>query len=124
MVILTRHLIIYISMVVAIWIRVYSSNSEDDAVHVGLDGEWPVAAARWRTTINDEWGWQRNRRFLTHAEEGGVPLLAYLDVQQTGQRDLRISMREDGAKLDKIVLALDESNVPTGLGPKPCPLAK
>jgi len=99
-----------------IWIRAYSSNSEDDSVHVGLDGVWPETGMRWRTTINDRWGWQCKRRFPPGMEETGEPLLCYIDIEKTGERDLQISMREDGAELDKILLTLDESYVPLGIG--------
>ncbi len=102
-----------------VWIRAYSTNSEDDSVHVGLDGEWPESGLRWRTTINDEWGWQKKRRNPPGADQHGSLLLSYLDVGAPGPRELQISMREDGAELDKIVLARDPNYVPQGQGPQP-----
>lgn len=102
-----------------VWIRAYSTNSEDDAVHVGLDGEWPESGKRWRTTIDHQWGWQNKRRFPPGVAESTRPQLrSYLDVETAGDRVFQISMREDGAELDKIVLVLDENYEPTGLGPE------
>ena len=101
-----------------IWIRAFSSNSEDDAVHVGLDDIWPETSMRWRTLINYEWGWSRYRRYPPKVEHKGKPhLLAYIDVEKVGKRELQISMREDGFEMDKIVLTKDKSFEPKGLGP-------
>ena len=100
-----------------VWLRAYSSNSEDDSYHIGLDDEWPESGLRWRTLINDEWGWQRLRRNPPELEHEPIGLLSYIDVEHAGSRELQISMREDGGEIDKIVLALDEAYVPEGLGP-------
>jgi len=102
-----------------VWMLAYSSNSEDDSYHVGLDGEWPYSGTRWRTLINDAWGWQRLKRNPPELEHEPATLLSYIDVESAGPRELQISMREDGGEIDKIVLALDEAYEPVGLGPDP-----
>ena len=101
-----------------IWIRAYSTNSEDDSVHVGLDGDWPESGMRWRTTVDDEWAWQNKRRYPPEANRHGS-LKSFIDVNETGHRVLQISMREDGAELDKIILTSDENYIPEGYGPEP-----
>ncbi len=101
-----------------VWIRAYSTNSEDDSVHLGFDGEWPESGMRWRTTIDHEWAWQNKRRYPPEAKKHGS-LVSWLDVNEPGHRVLQISMREDGAELDKVILASDENFVPDGFGPEP-----
>ncbi len=101
-----------------IWLRIYSSNSEDDAVHVGFDGEWPETSIRWRSTINDKWGWSKKRRYPPSNPPKHGSLIAYIEVDKAGEKDLQISMREDGAELDKILLTLDENYTPEGQGPE------
>ncbi len=102
-----------------VWMRAYSSNSEDDSYHIGLDGDWPESGMRWRTLINDAWGWQRLKRNPPELEHEPAALLSYLDIEKAGPRELQISMREDGGEIDKIVFALDEAYAPEGLGPNP-----
>jgi hypothetical protein len=100
-----------------VWIRAYSTNSEDDAVHLGFDGEWPESGMRWRTTVDHQWAWQNKRRYPASANNHGSQI-SWLDVDKPGQRVLQISMREDGAELDKIILSIDEDYVPEGVGPE------
>ena len=66
-----------------VWIRAYSTNSEDDAVHLGFDGEWPESGMRWRTTVDHEWAWQNKRRFPPSENNHGSQK-SWLDVDQPG----------------------------------------
>ena len=101
-----------------VWIRAFSANSEDDAVHLGFDGDWPESGMRWRTIVDNEWAWENKRRYPESAKNHGS-MKSWLDVDIPGPRVLQISMREDGAELDKIVLTLDENYIPEGEGPEP-----
>lgn len=95
-----------------IWVRAYSTNSEDNGLHFGLDGEWPESGARWQTVQKNGWHWDCKQR--TEEEHTGVPMQLWLDIPTAGSHELLMSMREDGAEVDQIVLAKDETFRPEG----------
>ena len=97
-----------------IWVRAYSTNSEDNGLHFGLDGEWPESGARWQTVQKNGWHWDCKQR--TDEEHTGVPMQLWLDIPTAGRHELLMSMREDGAEVDQIILAKDESFRPEGFG--------
>lgn len=99
-----------------VWIRSFSTGTEDNGVHVGLDGQWPESGQRWQTTQKRKWSWDCRQR--TAEQHSGVPMQLFLDVAAAGHHELLLSMREDGIEIDKIVLARDEQFKPTGMGPE------
>jgi len=62
-----------------VWVRAYSTGTEDNGVHVGLDGNWPSSGARmqWCQGKN-QWTWESKQR--TNANHCGEPQLIYLDI--------------------------------------------
>ena len=54
-----------------VWVRHYSTNSEDNGLHVGLDGLWPESGQRWQTIIKRRWAWESRQR--TEEAHDGVP---------------------------------------------------
>ncbi len=100
-----------------VWARTYSTGSEDNGFHVGLNGEWPESGQRWQTIKKNAWHWDSRQR--TTEVHVGVPKLLYLDIPSAGEHTLQISMREDGFEVDKLLLALDFDYEPTGHGPAP-----
>ena len=36
--------------------------SEDNGVHVGLDGRWPESGQRWQTVQKQQWAWDCKQR--------------------------------------------------------------
>lgn len=99
-----------------VWIRSFSTGTEDNGVHVGLDEKWPESGRRWQTTQKRKWSWDCRQR--TEQQHSGVPMQLFLDVDAAGVHDLLLSMREDGVEIDKIVLARDKRYKPTGAGPE------
>lgn len=90
-----------------VWVRAYSKGSEDNGLHVGLNGEWPEHGQRmqWCDGKN-EWSWASKQR--TKEEHCGVPHEIYLDIPKSGIHDIQFSMREDGFEFDKFILTKDK----------------
>ena len=98
-----------------VWCRTFSTGTEDNGVHVGIDGTWPPSGRRWQTTQKNAWSWDSRQR--TPENHSGEPFLLYLDVPDAGLHEITFSMREDGFELDKWVLAQDRAFKPTDFGP-------
>ena len=98
-----------------IWARAFSTGSEDNSVHFGLNNEWPETAGRMQWCDGKhEWTWSSARRVPDN--HCGETLTNWLDVPVEGNYTLNVSMREDGAKLDKIILAKDKAFFPRDAG--------
>lgn len=99
-----------------VWVRAYSTGTEDNGIHVGVDGEWPESGQRlqWCDGKN-QWTWESKQRTLeVHC---GVAELIFLDIKEAGVHDIQFSMREDGFEFDKFVLTKAYEQ-PEGAGPK------
>ncbi|MEM9144491.1 MAG: hypothetical protein AAGA86_15995, partial [Bacteroidota bacterium] len=83
-----------------IWVRAHSVNSEDNGVHVGLNGEWPASGQRMQWCEGKHsWYWDSRQR--TDAVHCGEPGLIYLDIDTPGEHEVLFSMREDGFEMDQ-----------------------
>ena len=103
-----------------VWARAFSTGSEDNGVHFGLDGHWPDSSARLQWCEDKhQWTWSSARRVPEN--HCGEQLTTWIDVGAVGSHTLQVSMREDGFELDKIILAKDRNYVPRGAGPEPSP---
>jgi len=104
------------------WVRVraYSTGSEDNGVHVGIDGEWPASGARvqWCSGKN-KWTWSGAQR--TDANHCGEANMIFIDVDEAGEHEIAFSMREDGFEMDKWMLTNDPEVFPDGTGPEEVP---
>jgi hypothetical protein len=100
-----------------VWCRVFSTGTEDNGVHFGLDGAWPESGQRWQTTKKRAWSWDSRQR--TAENHQGEPFGLYLDVPTAGAHEIMISMREDGFEIDKWALALNRDFTPQDTGPEP-----
>lgn len=100
-----------------VWVRAYSTGSEDNGIHVGLDNEWPKNGQRmqWCEGKN-QWTWESKQR--TKEVHCGVPKEIYLDIAKAGIHDIQFSMREDGFEFDKFILTKNSLYVPKDIGPK------
>ncbi|TMM58420.1 DUF5060 domain-containing protein [Maribacter algarum] len=94
-----------------IWARAFSSGSEDNGVHVGLDGKWPESGARmqWCEGKN-KWTWSSAQRVPQN--HCGIPNAIYLDIKTAGEHIITFAMREDGFELDKWIMTRDENYIP------------
>lgn len=94
-----------------VWVRAYSTGTEDNGIHVGIDGSWPASGQRmqWCEGKN-AWRWASKQR--TADEHCGVPGLIWLDVEEPGQHTVMFSMREDGFEMDAWTLSNDPYFIP------------
>jgi hypothetical protein len=84
-----------------IWGRVLAVNAADDSFFISIDGG---DYALWDTQQAQDWVWdQVNNR------GGADPVIYYL---QAGQHTLLVKQREDGTKIDKILITDDMNYVP------------
>jgi CubicO group peptidase (beta-lactamase class C family) len=100
-----------------VWVRAYSTGTEDNGLHAGLNGEWPASGQRlqWCDGKNS-WWWESKQR--TEQEHCGEPHGIYLDIPTAGEHEIQFSMREDGFEFDKFILTLDRHFArPDGAGP-------
>ena len=99
-----------------VWVRAYSQNSEDNGIHVGLNGEWPESGKRMQWCEGKhQWTWASKQR--TGEQHCGVPELIYLQIDEPGRHIISFSMREDGFEFDKFVLS-KKYEEPGGAGPE------
>ncbi|MEZ4248209.1 MAG: hypothetical protein R3B99_08230 [Polyangiales bacterium] len=99
-----------------VWVRAYSTGSEDNGVHTGLDGAFPESGARVQLCAGkNQWTWSSaQRRDSNHC---GTPRTVTLTFDTAGEHEVHVAMREDGFEIDKILLARETSYTPEGSGP-------
>lgn len=77
-----------------VWIRAYPTSGDDDSLHAGIDGSTSGASRIFFSTYNT-WSW-------TNRVQTGEP--AYVSTTSTGVHTFSLWMREDGARIDRMVL--------------------
>ncbi len=89
-----------------VWVRCFSIGSEENGVHVGINGIWPESGQRmqWCEGKNT-WRWENAQR--TDSVHCGEPGLIYLEVPSAGIHTVAFSMREDGFRMDKWLMSSD-----------------
>ncbi len=96
-----------------VWIKAFSSGTEDNGLHVGYNGNWPESGQRmqWCEGKN-QWTWASKQR--TDNNHCGIPGKIFLDFAQSGEYDIQFSMREDGFRFDSFILTPDINFIPQG----------
>jgi hypothetical protein len=96
-----------------IWGRVISNNYRSDSFKVSVDGENEIT---WHTKQGgkETWTWDvvSNRKHRD-ARDASNPLVYHLDA---GAHNLTIKQREDGTKIDRILITNDMEYIPEGMG--------
>ena len=106
-----------------VWVRMNCTGSEDNGLHVGIDGTWPESGARLQFTgKHGQWQWDSRQR--TEQVHTGVLGQIWLDLEEPGIHTIMFSMREDGFEFDRFLLtkrpnAMESKN--TDLGPPASP---
>jgi hypothetical protein len=89
-----------------VWVKAYSTGTEDNGVHVGLNGGWPDSGQRMQWCEGKHtWHWESKQR--TPQQHCGVPHLIYLDIDKSGVHEIQFSMREDGFEMDMWLMTTD-----------------
>ena len=92
-------------------IRAFSTGSEDNGIHLGINGSWPDSAERLQfCTAGDGWQWSGRQRDSGGAGSCGVEKTIWITVPEAGEHTFMISAREDGFEADRIMLIKDLSN--------------
>ena len=95
-----------------VWVRAFSSNSEDNGLHVGVDGDWPEHGRRMQWCEGKhQWTWGCAQR--TEANHCGEPMQIWLELE-AGDHEIQFSMREDGFAFDQFLLTRDRNDRPRG----------
>ncbi|MDO6693317.1 hypothetical protein Q4574_08475 [Aliiglaciecola sp. 3_MG-2023] len=96
-----------------VWARAFSTGSEDNGVHIGINGQWPTSSQRLQFCQGKhKWTWSSAQR--VSGNHCGTPNTIVIDIPHKGVHNLMVSMREDGFELDKLLLTQDASYQPTG----------
>ena len=91
-----------------VWVRGLAPNAAGDSLHIGLDNA-PVATADKLSGFQpSEWDWSR----LTMDNSD-----ATVDLTTSGTYTLNLWMREDGLRVDRVLLVTDTAYIPVGEGP-------
>jgi RHS repeat-associated protein len=77
-------------------------------LHVGLDGQVAETSDNLTGFTTDEWSWSRLTLDSSNAR---------LALNSSGTYTLGLFMREDGIRVDKLLLITDTNYIPTGMGP-------
>ena len=100
-----------------VWARAYSTGSEDNGLHVGINGTWPASGQRLQWCAGKHsWRWESRQR--TKEEHCGVRHGIFLDIAKPGVHTIHFSMREDGFEFDKWLMTTDRNfKRPDDVGP-------
>lgn len=82
------------------WMRVIAASDEDDSSTPAYNGT--VITSQWGTGVKTSWTWVKSGNTFNTT---------------TGEQTFSIYMREDGLKIDKIVLTTSSTYTPSGTGP-------
>lgn len=91
-----------------VYVKTYSTNSEDNGIHVGINGTKPESGKRMQTCAKNKWIWTSAQR--TNEEHCGVRKQIWLDVPVAGPNEVTFYAREDGFELDQILLLKETHN--------------
>ena len=91
-----------------IWGRVFAPTGKDDSFFVSIDdGDY----ALWHVQNSETWAWDpvSNRDVGGDVRDAFNPAVYYLEA---GEHTLIIKQREDGTKIDRILITNDMEYVP------------
>ncbi len=89
-----------------VWARIYSTGTEDNGLHVGINDTWPESGQRmqWCEGKN-QWTWASKQR--TEENHCGEEKLIYLEIDEPGIHTIQFSMREDGTEFDAWAMTME-----------------
>ncbi len=88
-----------------VYVRSYSTGTEDNSVHAGINGSWPIDARTLQVPCGPKRAWIWGNKKRTEDNHCGDPdFPVYLDVAVSGVNTISFSAREDGFELDSFFL--------------------
>ena len=92
-------------------LRAYSTGTEDNGIHVGINNTWPDSGARLQfCTAGSGWQWSAKQRDSGGVGPCGAQKTIWVTVPDAGVHTFMISAREDGFEADRIMLIKDLSD--------------
>jgi YD repeat-containing protein len=92
-----------------VWLRGFASNAAGDSAYVGLGSQLITVTG----FTPGQWSWT-NKRI---SESANQPVSATLTVSTTGLYTVSLWVREDGLRLDRLLLTTSTTFIPTSFGP-------
>jgi len=89
-----------------VWIRGMAPDAAGDSAHIGINAS--TSSAQTITGFTNEWSWSRQTMSSTQAA---------LPLNDSGFYTLTLSMREDGLRIDRLLLITDTAYIPSSAGP-------
>lgn len=92
-----------------VFVKAYSTGTEDNGIHVGLNGSNPASGQRmqWCSGKN-KWTWGSAQR--TNSNHCGTERTIFLDFSFAGANTVTFSAREDGFEFDQFILLKTSNN--------------
>jgi len=92
-----------------VWVKAYSTGTEDNGIHVGLNSANPASGERiqWCSGKN-QWTWSSAQR--ANSNHCGTPRTIYLDIGSAGANTIRFTAREDGFEMDQFMLIKENAS--------------
>lgn len=93
-----------------IHVRAFSTGTEDNGLHLGLNSQFPESAKRLQLcSAGQGWTWSSRQRYSGGAGACGTRFTVWLDVEEPGIQTVHVAPREDGFELDRFMLIKDLS---------------
>ena len=99
-----------------VWGRIYSTGTEDNGLHVGVDGVFPASGKKMQWCGKEFWAWANAQRDSGNGS-CGVNGTITVEITTPGVHTVTFRHREDGLELDRFVLSTDPNYTALGLGP-------
>jgi hypothetical protein len=92
-----------------VWVKAYSTGTEDNGIHVGVNGRYPGSGERiqWCSGKN-KWTWSSAQRASNN--HCGKPRTIYLDIPFAGANTINFSAREDGFEFDQAMFIKEKTS--------------
>lgn len=102
-----------------VWVRAQSTGTEDNGLHVGVDGGTTASGMRIQW-CGGGWLWSNAQRD-SGGTACGVNGTITINIPAPGLHVITFHQREDGAELDRFLLTTNAAYTPSGVGPAESP---
>ena len=85
-----------------VWVKTFSTGTEDNGIHVAINGTLPASGQRIQICSKHNWFWTSGQR--TNDNHCGVTKTIWLDVPAAGVNTITFFAREDGFEIDQFML--------------------
>jgi hypothetical protein len=94
--------------VYTLWLRGYAPNAAGDSLYFSLDHQSPTISTTITGFMPRDWSW---------ANKTALGNVTTIDITKPGLHTLYLWLREDGLRLDRLLLTADSGYTPTDDGP-------